>query len=176
MGFAISLRSDHPSAGSVRALWSDVQRFEYRPSMALLGYPPHITLAIYDDDAVREAEIRRALDNASKNLRAVTLTFDAICSFDGPPMLLWASPRPSAVLRTIHGAIHAAINPTSCRPHYRPGAWKPHCTLGTQVRDDQREAALAFARRASSVFDVIFDSLDCIDFPPVAPFELRKLL
>ncbi|MFC5292185.1 2'-5' RNA ligase family protein [Bosea minatitlanensis] len=116
--------------------------------------------AIYDDDAVREAEIRRALDNASKNLRAVTLTFDAICSFDGPPMVLWASPRPSAVLRAIHGAIHAAINPTSCRPHYRPGAWKPHCTLGTQVRDDQREAALAFARRASSVFDVIFDSLD----------------
>lgn len=79
--------------------------------MARLGYPPHVTLAIYDDEAVREAEVRDALDRASKNLRAVTLTFDGIYSFDGPPMVLWASPRPSAVLRNIHEAIHAAINP-----------------------------------------------------------------
>ncbi|MBD3844298.1 2'-5' RNA ligase family protein [Bosea sp. SSUT16] len=176
MGFAISLRSDHPSADSVRALWNDVQRFEDHPSMALLGYPPHVTLAIYDDETVREAEVRDALDQASKNLRPVTLTFDAICSFDGPPMVLWASPRFSAVLRDIHEAIHAAIHPASCRPHYRPGTWKPHCTLGTRVRDDRRDAALAFAREASSVFDVIFDALDCIYFPPIAPFELRKLL
>ncbi|MGX1788025.1 2'-5' RNA ligase family protein [Bosea sp. NPDC055332] len=176
MGFAISLRSDHPSAANVRALWNDVQRFEDRPSMTLLGYPPHVTLAIYDDDVVREAEVRDALDQASKNLRAVTLTFDAIFSFDGPPMILWASPRPSEVLRDIHDAIHAAIPPASCRPHYRPGVWTPHCTLGTQVRDDRREAALAFAREAGSVFDVVFDALDCIYFPPIAPFESRKLL
>lgn len=144
--------------------------------MALLGYPPHITLAIYDDEAVREAEVRDALDRASENLRAVTLTFDGIASFDGPPMVLWASPRPSAVLLDIHEAIHAAIDPANCRPHYRPGAWKPHCTLGMQVRDDRREAALAFAREASSVFDVIFDALDCVYFPPISPFAWRKLL
>lgn len=144
--------------------------------MTLLGYPPHVTLAIYDDEAVREAEVRVALDRASKNLRAVTLTFDAICSFDGPPMVLWASPRPSAVLRDIHKAIHGAINPALCRSHYQPGAWKPHCTLGTQVREDRREAALAFTREAGSAFDVIFDALDCIHFPPIAPFEMRKLL
>lgn len=143
--------------------------------MARLGYPPHVTLAIYDDEAVREAEVRNALDRASKNLRAVTLTFDGIYSFDGTPMVLWASPRPSAVLRNIHEAIHAAINPISCRAHYRPGAWTPHCTLGTQVMDDRREAALAFAREADSLFDVVFDALDCIYFPPIKPFELRKL-
>jgi len=143
--------------------------------MALLGYPPHVTLAIYDDGAVQEAEMRGVLDQASKNLRAVTLTFDAIGSFDGPPMVLWASPRPNAVLRGIHEAIHSAIDPALCRSHYRPGAWIPHCTLGTQIRDDRRAAALAFSREASSVFDVVFDALDCIYFPPVAPFELRKL-
>lgn len=143
--------------------------------MALLCYPPHVTLAIYDDDAVQEAQVRDALDQASRNLRAVTLTFDAICSFDGPPMVLWASPRPSAVLRDIHEAIHATIDPASCRPYYRPGAWIPHCTLGMQIRADRREAALAFAREAGSVFDVVFDALDGIHFPPIAPFELRKL-
>ncbi|WP_336886979.1 2'-5' RNA ligase family protein [Methylobacterium sp. SyP6R] len=175
MGFAISLRSDHPSAGIIRALWDVVQQFEDQPSMALLGYPPHVTLAIYEGDVVGENEVRRALDEASRNLGPLTLTFDAICSFDGPPMVLWASPRPSVVLRKIHETIHATINPTSCRLHYRPGMWKPHCTLGTQVRSDQHEAALAYVRNSSSVFDVIFDAIDCIYFPPIKPFDLRRL-
>lgn len=176
MGFAISLRSDHPSANSVRALWRDVERFEERSSMALLGYPPHVTLAIYDGDAVREVEVRDALGQASQDLHALTLTFDAICTFDGPPMVLWASPRTSMILQNIHDAIHAVIDPVCCRSYYRPGVWKPHCTLGTAVRDDRRDAALAFANEVRNVFDVTFDALDCIHFPPIAPLELRKLL
>ncbi|WP_342029892.1 2'-5' RNA ligase family protein [Methylobacterium indicum] len=175
MGFAISLRSDHPSADIVRALWDVVQQFEDRPSMALLGYPPHVTLAIYEGDVVGENEVRRALDEATRNIGAMTLTFDAIRSFEGPPMVLWASPRPSVVLRKIHEAVHATIDPMSCRLHYRPGTWRPHCTLGTQVRNDRREAALAYARNADSVFDVVFDAIDCIYFPPIKPFDLRKI-
>lgn len=143
--------------------------------MALLGYPPHVTLAIYDGDAVGEVEVREALDLASRDLGALTLTFDAICSFEGPPMVLWVSPHPDAVLRDVHEVIHATIDPASCRPHYRPGAWKPHCTLGAQVEDNRREAALAFAREARTPFDVVSDALDCIYFPPIAPFELRRL-
>ncbi|MBK3410552.1 MAG UNVERIFIED_CONTAM: 2'-5' RNA ligase family protein [Methylobacterium ajmalii] len=175
MGFAISMRSDHPSAGIVRALWDVVQQFEDRPSMSLLGYPPHVTLAIYDGEVVEENEVRRALDEASRDIGALTLTFDAIRSFDGPPMVLWASPRPNVVLRKVHEAIHATIDPMSCRPHYRPGTWKPHCTLSTQVRSDRHEDALAYARNASSAFDVTFDAIECIYFPPIKSFDLRKL-
>jgi 2'-5' RNA ligase len=175
MGFAICLRSDHPSGRLIRVLWREVEKFEARPSMALLGYPPHITLAIYDDGAVREANVLDALDQASQNLRALTLTFEGVRTFDGPPLALWASPRPSTSLQGLHDAIHAVVDPTYCRPHYRPGAWKPHCTLAMEVRDDQREAALAFAASVSTEFEVTFDGLDCIYFPPVAPLKLRKL-
>ncbi|MCA3565173.1 MAG: 2'-5' RNA ligase family protein [Methylocystis sp.] len=143
--------------------------------MALLGYPPHVTLAIYDGDAVGEAEVRAALDEASRNLRSITLTFDAIRTFGGPPMVLWASPRPSTILSDIHDAIHAVIDPVHCRPNYRPGAWVGHCTLATSVRNDQREAALSFAEAFRKEMEVTFDAIDCIRFPPLAPFELRKL-
>ncbi len=51
----------------------------------------------------------------------------------------------------------------------------PHCTLGMGVRDDQREAALAFASIPREAFEVTFDGLDCIYYPPIAPLELRKL-
>jgi 2'-5' RNA ligase len=175
MGFAISLRSDHPSAHVIRDLWRDVEQFEAHPSMAPLGYPPHITLAIYDGNVVREADVLEALDQAGQNLRALTLTFDAIRTFEGSPMVLWASPRPSTSLQSLHDTVHGVIDPSHCRPHYRPGAWRPHCTLGMEVRDDQREAALAFSTIAREAFAVTFDGLDCIRFPPIEPLELRKL-
>lgn len=175
MGFAISLRSDHSSAEAVRALWRDVERFEDQPSMALLGYPPHVTLAIYDSDAVSEAETREALHRASQNLRALHLTFDAIRTFNGPPMVLWAAPRPSTVLQAVHTAVHAVIDPVHCRRHYRPETWVPHCTLGTQVKNNQREAALSFASAFQSEIEVIFDALDCISLPPIAAVDMRKL-
>jgi 2'-5' RNA ligase len=174
VGFAISLRSDHPSAGTVRDLWRDAARFEERPSMALLGYPPHITLAIYDD-GVREDEVRDALDRAGRDLPALRLTFDAIRTFEGPPLVLWASPRPDPTLHAVYAAIHAAIHPMHCRPHYRPGAWTPHCTLAMQVRDDRRADALAFAAAPRTAFAVVFDALDCIAFPPLAPVALHRL-
>jgi hypothetical protein len=44
-----------------------------------------------------------------------------------------------------------------------------------EVRDDQREAALAFAAIPRKAFEVTFDGLDCIRVPPLAPLELRKL-
>lgn len=175
MGFAISLRSDHWSADCIRALWRDVEQFEDEPSMALLGYPPHVTLAIYDGDAVDEADVRAALDQATGNLRAITLTFDAIRTFDGSPMVLWASPCPNMVLLDVHRAIHSVIDPVHCRPNYRPGAWVPHSTLATSVRNDRREAAQSFATAFRKELEVTFDALDCIRFPPLMPFDLRKL-
>lgn len=88
MGYALCLRSDHPGDGTVRGLWREAERFEARPSMALLGYPPHVTLALYDDGATEDADALAALDRASRGLRALTLTFDAVRSFDGPPIIL----------------------------------------------------------------------------------------
>lgn len=143
--------------------------------MALLGYPPHITLAIYDGDAVSEAEARTALQLAAEILDSLLLTFDAIRTFDGPPMVLWASPRPDPNLQAVHAAVHASIDPIHCRPYYRPEAWLPHCTLGTNVRNDLRQAALAFAQEFRENPSVLFDALDLISFPPLSAIELRKL-
>ena len=45
----------------------------------------------------------------------------------------------------MHQAIHAVIDPSLCRPYYRPGAWVPHCTLGMAIPPERRAAAEAFA-------------------------------
>lgn len=175
MGFAISFQSDHPSAEPIRALWREVEHFEDAPSMAPLGYPPHVTLAIYEGDSVEEGQVRNALDHASRHLKALILTFDTIRSFEGSTTVLWASPRYCRNLVDTHAAIHAAIDPKHCRPHYRPGMWIPHCTLGMRITGDRKRAALSYAAAFKGVIDVTFDALDCIAFPSLAPVALRKL-
>lgn len=88
-------------------------------------------------------------------LRAATsevqlrLNFRRIRWFAGPPLVLWAEPTADETLAKLHASISAAIDPVHCRPHYRPGFWMPHCTLGMRVVDRQRNGAIAYATEAS---------------------------
>ncbi|MPR31477.1 2'-5' RNA ligase family protein [Microvirga tunisiensis] len=164
MAYAISLKVVNDPAGPIRALWEEVAQFESRPSMAALGYPPHLTLAVYDDIPLVQAS--NVLREAFAGRSALRLTFTRLRFFDDP-LVLWAEPSPSADLTSAHARVHALIDPRHCHPRYRPGAWVPHCTLGTQILLKYREEALAFAARTIAAFEVIFDVADCVSLAPV---------
>ena len=169
MPVAISVRATNDTARRIHALWDEASCFEGRPSMAALAYPPHITLAVYDH--LDHDCLRAALTTAFEGTSALCVTFDRIGWFDGMPLVLWASPKPSDALARTHTMVHGVIDPKLCRPHYRPGAWVPHCTLATKVIESRRDDALAFARRAIAPFDVLFDAADVVAFPPVAVIQ-----
>ena len=164
MAFAISLKAVNDTADPIRALWQEVAQFESRPSMVALGYPPHITLAVYDD--IPPVQASAVLREAFAGRPALRLTFTRLRFFD-PPLVLWAEPSPSADLTSAHARVHACIDPRHCHPHYRPGAWVPHCTLGTQILLKYRAEALAVAARPIAAFEVVFDVVDCVSFAPV---------
>jgi 2'-5' RNA ligase len=174
MSFAISLKAVNDTAEPIRALWDQVSLLEEAPSMVALNYPPHITLAIYDDVAphLLTAALRRGVTEAS----ALRLTFTRLRFFDSDPLVLWADPSPSPALTEAYAAVHAYIDPAQCHPHYRPGAWTPHCTLGTQIKAEHRADAIALTTRSIEPFDVLFDVVDCVCFPPVAVLEEHVLL
>jgi hypothetical protein len=50
MAYAINIRSDNATAAPLKSLWAEVSAFEESSSMQALGYPPHVTLAAFDDD------------------------------------------------------------------------------------------------------------------------------
>jgi hypothetical protein len=165
MAAAICLKAVNASAGPVRALWDEVARFESRPSMTGLGYPPHLTLAIYDH--LPADQLKSVLREAFAGFPALRLTFTRLRVFE-EPLVLWADPALSPDLAAAHRRVHARLDPLLCRPHYRPGAWVPHCTLGTQISTAGREDAIAFAARPIRPFEVVFDVADCVSFPPVS--------
>lgn len=174
MPYAISIKSLNNSADTIRRLWEQVSRYEERPSMAALDYPPHVTFALYDD--VPESQLRTGLRQTFSKQPIVPLTFEHIRFFDNSPLVLWAAPGFSDALMRLHASVHATIDPSYCRPHYRPGEWTPHCTLGTNIRNDRRSEALAFTDRLLDPIKVTFDVADCVSFLPLRVIEECHLM
>ena len=174
MALAINIRADNSSADQIERLWDQVGAFEARASMRALGYRPHFTFAIYDGPAIDEKVAWDAMLAAVAGETQLLIQFKRIRWFEGSPLVLWAEPAVDEALARIHGAVSAAIDPAHCRPHYRPRAWIPHCTLGTAIADERRNDAVAFARAFDRSFEVMFDVVDCVVFPPVRIVAARK--
>jgi hypothetical protein len=175
MGFSLNIKASNSSARALTELWDVVGAFEETPSMRALGYVPHFTFAIYDTDAVSEKTREDAIERAARGETELHLRFDHIAVFEGPPLVLWADPRPQSSLLRMHKAIHDVIDPTLCRPYYRPHLWVPHCTLGMNIRPDRRAEALAFAQSFRGGVDAIFDVIDCVTFPPLRVAAEKRL-
>ena len=175
MPLAINIRADNASAREVERLWDQVAAFEDEPSMRALSYRPHLTFAIYDSPEITEKTAWEAMLRSAVSEAQVRIEFRRIRWFVGPPLVLWAEPAASEALARWHASVSAAIDPTHCRPHYRPRAWTPHCTLGTRITDERRGDAIAFARSFDRSITVLFDVVDCVVFPPVQVVAERKL-
>ena len=175
MAIAINIRADDSSASEVERLWDQVAAFEDEPSMRALGYRPHFTFAIYDSPEIEEKTAWEAMLRAVKDEAQLRIEFRRIRWFVGPPLVLWAEPVTDQALARWHASISAIIDPAHCRPHYRPGAWTPHCTLGTRIPDTKSDDAMAFARSFNRNITVLFDVVDCVVFPPVRVIAERRL-
>lgn len=175
MALAINIRSDDSSAERIEALWDEVAMFESQPSMRALNYRPHFTFAIYDTPEITAKTAWEAMLRAVGGEGQLFVEFRRICWFAGPPLVLWAEPNVHETLARWHASISAAIDPTFCRLHYRPGNWRPHCTLGTHIADGKRDDAIAFAQSFNGSITVLFDVVDCVAFPPVRVVAERGL-
>jgi 2'-5' RNA ligase len=99
--------------------------------MAVLAYPPHVTLAVYE--CIQEDELRDALRSVFKNQSPISLRFNRLSRFERPNLVFWAAAEPCEQLVRVHAAIHKLIDPALCEIHYRPNNWVAHCTLATRV-------------------------------------------
>lgn len=175
MAVAINIRADNASADEIERLWDQVAVFEDEPSMRVLAYRPHLTFAIYDSPDIEARIAWDAMLRATAGEAQLPIAFRRIRWFAGPPLVLWAEPEASSTLGRWHASISAAIDPVHCRPHYRPGTWTPHCTLGTRILDGNSKSAIAFAQSFDRRIEVVFDVIDCVTFPPVRIVAQKEL-
>ena len=174
MPYSINLRSDDESSSRIRDLWALCGGLEERPSMRSLGYPPHFTLAVFDE--AQEPSLVAAIESLAAARSPVVVRFDRIGHFETPDsIVLWAAPADSKPLTELHGQLHGLIDSAACRSNYRPGVWVPHCSLATAIDLGRRSEAMAVVQTELAPFEVVFDVIDCARFHPVKVIHERAL-
>lgn len=174
MPYAIVLKCSNATAAPVINLWSEAGRFETVPSMERLDYPPHLTLAVYEE--ILPADFFAATEQTFANVPAISIEFSDIGHFSNETLVLWARPADDRLLRRIHRALHDHIDPALCHEYYRPDLWQPHCTIAMSIPAASATTALEWAARRHLGFSMTFDVADCLSFPPVKIIEQVKLL
>ncbi|MBP2445249.1 2'-5' RNA ligase [Rhizobium leguminosarum] len=133
--------------------------------MQALNYPPHLTLAVYDEFA--SDRLAAALERVFRRRSAVTVSFSGVGYFENEFLVFWARPIAGDALFQLHAVLDREIDPAYCHEHYRPGNWVPHCTIAAKVPKVKSKAAIDWADKNRTQFTVNFDAADCVQFPPV---------
>ena len=174
MAFAVNLRSDDASADSIRLLWETCGALEASPSMVAMQYPPHITLAIYDE--ISTGNLFAGLSATVKHLSTMTIRFESLGYFEAPyGIVLWAAPSVPQQVINAHESLHMELGVEPCRENYRPGIWVPHCSLATDIDFSRKDDAIGIVEQGIEPFEVTFDTADCASFMPVRVLKEVKL-
>jgi 2'-5' RNA ligase len=154
MPYAVTLLLDAGSAAQVRRLQAVLETED------LIDYAPHVTLAVYPDDRDVE-DMRRVLETLVAQLPALAVRFAALGLFPGPDTVLWVAPVVTEELLRRHADLVAVL--PAGHPHYRPGSWVPHVTLGRAPS----AAAIAALDAVWQPFSGTLDRVEIVHFAPV---------
>ena len=151
MALSINIRSDNASANAVRSLWTQCSILEESPSMSALDYPPHITLAVYDN--IDHEALLIAYRSVFANASQIPVRFERLGHFVAPhAIILWAAPALPRSVWSMHARIHQLLDAELCRPSYRPETWVPHCSLATAIDRSRKSEAIDIATRPIEPF------------------------
>ena len=161
--YAVTLRLNDQAAVPIERLLQIVAEH----TDERVDYPPHITFAILPDAAAAQT-LEDAVFAMVNSWAALPITFAALGVFPGPPVVVWAAPVVTEPLLALHSKLHTVLRPFGVDPHYQPGAWVPHVTLGQQGRSSPAMRLVEVA--ASSWLGSISgeaNRVDFVRFPPV---------
>ncbi len=169
---AITLRFDPVTASIIEEMWRFLAAEGIDADCRDLGYAPHITLAVYPNDAPI-SRLRGALHNAASRWDALPITLSGFGVFPAPFASLWLAPVVTSALLARHAAIEAALPGLQAHPHYRAGAWMPHVTLSGVLKDPASALARLLASWRPLAGTLV--QLDLVRFRPVEIVQSHAL-
>jgi 2'-5' RNA ligase len=164
MAYAANLLFNSEIADAVSARWIQLADAGISRSMLDLGYPPHVTLAVYDSLAVDAAAT--ALDRVFDSLVRMPVTLTDFATFGAGSGVCYAALAPSPDLMRLHQATVDAIGEI-CRLHYQPRRWTPHCTLAVGMSDTDLVRADSFLKADWRSLTGVFEAATLVEFAPV---------
>ena len=168
MPFAITLGLDDFSAASVAAVARPFLERGWGPPAS--AYPPHVTMAVYAEDAPAD-RVGEAVEMLASQWEKLPIVLASLGIFRGPPAVLFLAPVVTAALLARREAVRAALPELPDHPHFRPEAWVPHVTLAT----GGRESDPAFVDLPALPVGALLDRLEIVRFPPAVVLASRRL-
>jgi 2'-5' RNA ligase len=173
MAYAVNLLFNRSLADAVFERWTWLADADVSRSMLDLGYPPHVTLAVYD--TLRTDVATAALDRVFENVDQTAVTLTNVTTFGAGSGVLYAALDPSPDLMRLHAITAAAIGEV-CHPHYQTGSWTPHCTLATGVNDTNLDRAKVIVGRDWRSLTGVFEAAALVEFTPVTGIKRWTLV
>lgn len=168
MAFAVSLLFNPEMADAISDRWIQLAEAGVSSSMLDLRYPPHVTLAVYEELA--EDTVIAALDSVLDNIGQISVTLTDFSTFGAGSGVCYAALASSLDLMRLHAATVAAIGET-CRPHYQTGRWTPHCTLATGMTDAELGQAKDLLGADWRSLTGVFKTAALVEFVPVVDIK-----
>jgi 2'-5' RNA ligase len=173
MAYAVNLLFNSSLANVVSERWTWLANADVSRSMLDLGYPPHVTLAVYD--ALRVDVATAALDRVFENVDQMAVTLTNITTFGDGSDVVYAALDSSPDLMLLHTVVAAAVGEVS-RPHYQTNSWTPHCTLATGLDDANLDRAKAILERDWRPQTGVFEAATLVEFIPVTGIKRWTLV
>lgn len=163
MALALNLLFEPVVTATVRQLWLELADAGISSDMLQLGYPPHLTLLVMDDEQ-HAASLTPALEKLSP-LAPPSVRLVDVNTFAQTEVVYLGCEGDLSQLRGLHRVAAALLPEESIRSHYRPANWTPHVTLQT-VGDASRALTLV-RRRWQAGRDAVLTRLELAYFTPV---------
>lgn len=163
MPYAVTLRLDAEAARNVVAMWRVLATQGISSDSIQLGFSPHLTLAVFADDANPSRLIAAARDIMTRPRLPITLV--SLGLFPGTQSTLFLAPVVTPALLAMHAAILASADGEPIGLHYQAGHWVPHVTLAKDLT--QPAAAMAALDPLPLPFDGVLDKTEVVRFRPV---------
>lgn len=129
MPLVATLRLDDAAAMPVAAMWRASAEGCIDDDCLRLGYPPHVTMAVWPDRTPIKPLIR-VVERLSGEWDALPLSLAGFGLFPGAPAVLWLAPVVTSMLLARQAALVAAVPNADRHEPYRPEHWIAHVTLG----------------------------------------------
>jgi 2'-5' RNA ligase len=169
MGLAVTLLFDVAATEAVRALWNRLADTGIGTSMLDMGYPPHLTLIVLEDDCLASDLQLRLAQQAWDDGLAFEL--GAVGRFDGSEVVWLAGE--GEKLRQLQQEVSKLVATEQIHPHYRPQSWVPHITL--QMTGDARAAVALVGREWRRSVEARTIAVELVRFPPIVPIWRETL-
>lgn len=163
MSVALCLRLDRTATQAVERIWQELAASGVSTDMLELGYPPHLTLVVTNDDAQAETlefELKRIASEA-----AAGITLGEPRTFPQSEVVYLSCEGDLAPLFHLQRLVAACMPDNLLHEHYRSTTWTPHVTLQT-TGDAKRAMALA-SDLWRGPLPATFAQIDVVRFPPV---------